>query len=229
VKLLNNAFRDVSFAFANEMAQLSSLHGISARKVIRAANEGYPRNPIPLPSPGVGGMCLVKDPWLLVASAKRSVAPRLPRISREINEQMLGFVTDLVHRFARTSGKGKALRIFLLGMAFKGRPETSDIRFSPSVDILRALQRKYRSIQIYDPLADVKELRTLKAKVVASVKEGFRDADCVLVLTDHPSFSELDVHTLASTMRRPGSFFDPWGIYSLEKIADLEGIRYSTL
>ena len=229
VKLLNNAFRDISFAFANEIAQLASVHGISARKVIRAANEGYPRNPIPLPSPGVGGMCLVKDPWLLVASGKRSMQPRLPKFSREINENMIGFICGLVDRHTRTSGKGKRARIFLLGMAFKGKPETSDIRFSTSVDILKALQKKYRSISIHDPLADPKELKSLKAKVVSSPKEGFRDADCVLVLTNHPSFSELDIFSLASSMRQPGFLFDPWGLYSKEELMDLKQVQYVTL
>ncbi len=229
VKLLNNAFRDLSFAFANEFAQLASEHTISARKVIRAANEGYPRNPIPLPSPGVGGMCLVKDPWLLVASGKRSVTPRLPRLSREINENMIDFVCSLVDRHARKSGTGKRTRIFLLGMAFKGKPETSDIRFSTSVDILRKLQKKYPSITIADPLADAKELKALKAKVVPSPKEGFQNADCVLVLTNHPSFSELDIHSLASSMRQPGFLFDPWGLYSKEELLQLKQIQYSTL
>ncbi len=229
VKLLNNAFRDLSFAFANEFAQLSKEHGISARKVIRAANDGYPRNPIPLPSPGVGGMCLVKDPWLLVASSKKSVVPRLPRLSREINESMVDFVASLVDRFARAEEKGKKMNIFLLGMAFKGKPETSDIRFSTSVDILKKLQKKYKSIRIYDPLADRKELQSLKANVVTSLEQGFKDADCVLVLTNHPKFPEMDIHALASSMRRPGFLFDPWGLYSPEKIASIEGIQYVTL
>jgi nucleotide sugar dehydrogenase len=229
VKLLNNAFRDVSFAFANEIAQLSSAHGISARKVIRAANDGYPRNPIPLPSPGVGGMCLVKDPWLLVASGKRGVKPRLPKLSREINEDMVDFVCSLVDRHARRSGRGKRSKIFILGMAFKGKPETSDMRFSTSVDILQKLQRRYRSIAICDPLADNNELKKLKAKVVSSPKEGFRSANCVLVLTNHPSFSELDIFALASSMQQPGFLFDPWGLYSSEKLMTLDGIQYTTL
>ena len=64
VKLANNTFRDLSFAFANEIALLADQYNVDAFEVIRAANDGYPRNPIPTPSPGVGGYCLTKDPLI---------------------------------------------------------------------------------------------------------------------------------------------------------------------
>jgi len=62
VKLINNSYRDLSFAFANEFALLADRYNIDATRLIAAANEGYPRDKIPRPSPGVGGYCLTKDP-----------------------------------------------------------------------------------------------------------------------------------------------------------------------
>ena len=65
VKLLNNSFRDLSFAFSNQIAMICDQHGLNTNEVINAANKGYPRNQIPLASPGVGGPCLTKDPYIL--------------------------------------------------------------------------------------------------------------------------------------------------------------------
>ena len=71
VKLANNSFRDLSFAFSNELAYLAEKFNVNAFDLIKAANDGYPRNRIPLPSPGVGGYCLTKDPILFGSSIDR--------------------------------------------------------------------------------------------------------------------------------------------------------------
>src|SRR5439155_1709776 len=70
VKLANNGFRDLIFAFSNEIAEICSHFNIDAIRILGAANRGYPRDRIPVPSPGVGGTCLLKDPYLLGAVAK---------------------------------------------------------------------------------------------------------------------------------------------------------------
>lgn len=231
VKLLNNTFRDVSFGFANEVAWSLHGYGLNARKVIRAANEGYGRNPIPAPSPGVGGMCLVKDPYLFVASAKeKGYHPKLPIAARDINVSMISFVVDQVNAFVKKHKKnpGKA-RIFLAGMAFKGAPETSDLRFSTSVEILEKLQKKYSNIVIFDPVASKEDLEELDATVTTSLKEGCKNSDVVLMLNNHPSFKESDIFALASTMNTPGMIFDPWGSFREEQLTGLDGITYAGL
>ncbi|TSC59337.1 MAG: UDP-N-acetyl-D-mannosaminuronic acid dehydrogenase [Candidatus Peregrinibacteria bacterium Greene0416_62] len=231
VKLLNNTFRDVSFGFANEVAWSLHGYGLNARKVIRAANEGYGRNPIPAPSPGVGGMCLVKDPYLFVASAKeKGYHPRLPIIARDINVSMIKFIADQVDAFLKKHKKNPAkARLFLAGMAFKGSPETSDLRYSTSVEILEQLRKRYKQIAIFDPVASEEDLGALNANVVRSLKEGFKDSDCVLMLNNHPSFREADIFALASTMKAPGFLFDPWGSYREEQLTGVEGIHYAGL
>ena len=90
IKLINNSFRDLVFAFANEVANVSDQFNINAFSLISSANKGYPRNSIPLPSPGVGGYCLTKDPYLFADTnsfSHSTYQPKLPKISRQINSQ----------------------------------------------------------------------------------------------------------------------------------------------
>ncbi len=231
VKLLNNTFRDVSFAFANEVALSFDGHGINARNVIHAANEGYVRNHIPTPSPGVGGACLVKDPHLFTESARSGGhKAKLPGLARDINESMIGFVVKKVDDFCSAENKDPAnAKIFLMGMAFKGQPETSDIRHSTSVDILQDLKNSYDNIVIYDPVAHNEDLEALGVTVASTPEEGFKDADCVLVLNNHRSFADLNIYQLASSMQDTGMVFDPWGNFSRERLQGLEAMSYTGL
>ena len=91
----------LSFAFANELALVADRFNINAFSVINAANDGYPRNPIPLPSPGVGGYCLTKDPLLFSStySGPRSDAV-LGIASRKINEKAALYPSLLIERYA---------------------------------------------------------------------------------------------------------------------------------
>jgi len=228
VKLLNNTFRDLTFAFANEVSQICGSFNLSTIEIIRAANEGYPRDKIPYPSPGVGGSCLVKDPYILAGSARKvGYRAQLPQISRSINKSMIDFVYNRVHNFCVNNKKDpSSAKIFIVGMAFKGDPETSDIRDSTSVDIMKKFQQLYKNIFIYDPVAKVDELKKLGVEVVSSPKSGFKGADCVLVLNNHPSYRDLNIYALAKSMAKPSLLFDGWGIYTKEEISTLPFVRY---
>ena len=231
IKLLNNSFRDISFSFANEVSQICNGFGLNTIEVIRAANEGYPRDRIPYPSPGVGGSCLVKDPYILIESARKvRYAAQLPIVARAINKGMIDFVYKKVHAFCVKNKKDPArVKIFLMGMAFKGEPETSDIRASTSVEILKKLQVKYKHIVVYDPIAKKEELQGLGTRVTSSPTQGCRGADCVLVLTNHRSFRDLDVYGLAKSMNSPGFFFDGWSIFTKNEFASLKHIIYESI
>lgn len=228
VKLLNNTFRDLTFSFANEVSQICSRFNLSAIEIIRAANEGYPRDKIPYPSPGVGGSCLVKDPYILAGSASKvGYRAQLPKISRSINKSMINFVYDKVNNFCVMNKKDpSSAKVFMIGIAFKGDPETSDIRDSTSVDIIKRFQQTYKNIFIYDPVAKIGELKKLGAKVVSSPRAGFRDADCVLVLNNNRSYRDLNIYALAKSMAKPSILFDGWGIYTKEEISTLPFVRY---
>lgn len=231
VKLLNNTFRDVSFAFANEVAQVCDGFGLDARNVVRAANEGYVRNPIPYPSPGVGGACLVKDPYLYAASAKLGgKEAKLPVVARQINESMIGFVCAKVDQFITENQKNaSSAKICIAGIAFKGQPETSDIRHSTSVDILETLKKTYGNIHIYDAVAHDEDMNALGVHVTKEASDLFADADCVLVLNNHPGFREWDIYSLAEIMNKPALIFDAWGSFLPEQLSAASNIRYDSL
>ena len=147
VKLLNNSFRDVSFGFANQISMLCESIGIDTVSVIQAANEGYPRNPIPVPSPGVGGICLKKDPYILCESANQyNLDLSIVKEARNINEYMPEFVSNIIHNYISKHGTKKD-KIFIIGIAFKGQPETSDIRNSTALELIKLLKEFELSIK----------------------------------------------------------------------------------
>jgi UDP-N-acetyl-D-mannosaminuronic acid dehydrogenase len=129
IKLVSNTFRDVQFAFANEVARVCDAFGVSAHEVISAGKLGYNRTNIPLPGL-VGGPCLEKDPHILMESARtRGIEMEITSAGRLVNERQpeetVQFISSEINRRKLASGP---LKISILGMAFKGLPETSDLR-----------------------------------------------------------------------------------------------------
>jgi nucleotide sugar dehydrogenase len=149
VKLVNNPYRDVSVAFANEVALISSAWGIDTKQVIEAANYGYERSRVPQPSPGVGGYCLEKDPFIFIDRAKKKgYEPLLARDARKISDAMIDMVTHTITSFLKKEKIGvKNPKIALLGFAFKGKPVTSDVRGSTTV--LLTKNYSMRGIRIF--------------------------------------------------------------------------------
>ncbi|NQU04312.1 MAG: nucleotide sugar dehydrogenase, partial [Syntrophaceae bacterium] len=138
VKILNNTFRDVKFGYANEMALICKELGLDMVKIVNAANLGYTRDRIPLPSPGVGGACLTKDPYLLIESCKGiKFQPEIVRQSRMINEFIPRKITEeILEQIEDLEKSREKIKIFIIGFAFKGEPETSDMRGSTTIDLL---------------------------------------------------------------------------------------------
>jgi len=224
-KLLNNVYRDATFALVNEFALTCNAWGISATKVISRANEGYPRGSMPQPSPGVGGYCLRKDPYLFIDSAKRAgYDPQIIPVARKINETMPIYVARKVSEFCEKHNLSKqALKVFLLGFAYKGQPETGDTRFSTTLDILAHLKSQgIANIFGWDAVVTPSEISGYGV-TPASVEDGFNGAHVVLVLNNHQSHKKLDVHRLGETTQKPAMLFDGWGITeNAGKISHLE-------
>ena len=100
VKLINNTYRDVTFAFANELSLVCKRWGIDTAKVIDAANRDYERSRVPMPSPGVGGYCLKKDPYIFIASArKKGYTPLLVSHARRVSDRMVSFIGETIFEF----------------------------------------------------------------------------------------------------------------------------------
>ena len=231
VKLANNSFRDLTFSFANEIARFCHALGLNANDVITAANHDYVRDRIPLPSPGVGGACLTKDPYLLAHSAAGyGVTLTLPLVSRRINEDMISHVRERVGRFVdRYYGAGGARpKIFAMGMAFKGVPETSDTRHSTTSRIARVLDDAYAGVFIHDAVADAKD-PALDGLRFASMEEGMQDAAVALVLNNHPAYHPERLLPLLDRMASPALFFDAWNMFKDAKGLIPRHIEYQSL
>jgi nucleotide sugar dehydrogenase len=230
IKLIDNTYRDVTFAYANEIALVCDRFGIDSTKIVRAANEGYARNRIPVPSPGVGGVCLKKDPYIFMnTSSLTGYAPKMVKVAREINEGMVSHIASKVNTFFDRSGKEiHNSKIFLMGFAFKGIPETSDTRDSTTLDVVATLLPSGAKLYGYDPVVSEEEIKSFNV-VPVTVKDGFKDADCVLIMNNHDSYSKLDIYSLLSTTKKPCYFFDGWSLFEKEAIERVEGIKYDSI
>ncbi|HPB30609.1 MAG TPA: nucleotide sugar dehydrogenase [Candidatus Sumerlaeota bacterium] len=143
-KLVENTFRDVNIALANELARVCEKIGTSVWEVIRLANR-HPRVRLHTPGPGVGGHCIAVDPWFLVESAPDEA--RLIRAAREINDGQPARVMALIERAVETHGPGP---IAFFGLTYK--PDVDDTRESPSFPIVRHfMKKKGQPVIVHDP------------------------------------------------------------------------------
>jgi UDP-N-acetyl-D-glucosamine dehydrogenase len=188
VKLLENTFRSVNIALANEMAVLCHEFGVDVWEVIDAAKT-KPFGFMPFyPGPGLGGHCIPVDPYYLTWKARlNGCEPRLIELAGQINSQMPAFtiarVADVLNE-RQQSMKGS--KILGLGVAYKR--DTSDIRESPAIEVLKGLMERGAQVQYSDPYVpsiafDGKVLQSINLK-----PDVLQSVDCVLVLTDHSIF-----------------------------------------
>jgi len=186
-KLANNSFRDYFFAFANELTLIAINSGVNVSEVIEIANKGYSRSNIPTPSPGVGGPCLTKDPYILFESQNsgKVVDFKLLREnsailkSRRINESMPNLI---VGKFCNDLEVLNILtkKLFLVGVAFKGVPATNDIRNSPAVEMLEEFKKKGFVIEAWDATADCQAINLENYEEDAKVVSTNRD--CIILI-----------------------------------------------
>lgn len=178
-KLLANAWRDVTFGFANEVAALAHEKGFRAWAVIGAANHRYPRCAIPAPGPA-GGPCLTKDSFLLAEGRQDS----LWALARERNAAVPWDAADRIMEIARRR-KTPAPAVLVLGTAFKGRPDTDDVRGSPSLQLVRALMDLGCTVWTMDPLAPA-DMNTLEGRVSRHHTPAGPKYDVIVVANNNP-------------------------------------------
>lgn len=227
IKIMDNTHRDMMFAYSNQIAVLCEALGLDMVPLVRAANHRYARNSIPLPSPGVGGACLSKDPYILADLCREAgVDPSLFLLGRSVNESMPIHVCNRLDADLRQLGKDlEGAEVFVLGFAFKGRPETSDYRHSPTLDLLRALSERGASVRGHDPLVPADELAALGVRP-CSVEDGFHGVDAAVVMLDHPMYAEMNLAAMTKTMATPGVVVDGWRLYDADSLADVPDVIY---
>lgn len=230
VKIMNNTFRDVKFAYANELALICKGLDLDMVKLAKAANLGYTRDKIPEPSPGVGGACLSKDSYILAYSTKDApYQASLVLKAREVNESIPPDIASALKE--RLESVGKQLsesKIFIVGFAFKGSPETSDIRQSTTLDLLDDLVdlgANLNTICGFDPIVPQEDIIGLDV-AYAEYEEGFHQADAVLFMNNHRSYSGLDIFSFLDMAKEDCILFDGWHTFEPTDITSLRSIQY---
>jgi UDP-N-acetyl-D-mannosaminuronic acid dehydrogenase len=196
VKLADNWWIDVNVALANELAKFCALHDVDVLEVIDAANtipKGASTINILLPSVGVGGSCLTKDPWMVWRSAqKRGLEILTVATGREVNSGMPEYTAQLALSALAELGKDpSSATIAVLGLAFKNN--TGDLRATPTQAAIAAFSKAGAEVRIFDPLVGAAEAEEMFGIAPSpSLEDAVRDADCVAVLALHQQFEDLD-------------------------------------
>ncbi len=178
IKLISNTYRDLNFAFANEIAIIASVFGISAHDSIEAANYKYPRSKISLPGL-TGGPCLEKDPLILAMSAsERGVEAKLSKVSREVNSSTTSIAIENI-KASRFFNLRERHNFLVLGVAFKGKPETADTRGSLAYQLVHELQGKFSGCKVvcWDPLVADDEMLVM----VEDLSLAIHQADVIFI------------------------------------------------
>jgi UDP-N-acetyl-D-glucosamine dehydrogenase len=198
VKLLENTFRAVNIGLINEMALMCERMGIDIWEVISAAAT-KPFGFMPFyPGPGIGGHCIPLDPMYLSWKAKSfNFYNRFIELASDINGNMPYHVVTRVSEVLNLEGKAlSSSRIFCLGLAYKR--DVDDYRESPGLDIINLLQQHGADVVYNDPyIVDFNE-KGFPAPYVVLTPDTLKQADCILLLTDHKAF---DYHLIARYAR----------------------------
>ena len=220
-KLAENTFRDVNIAFANQLALICEQLGVDAAEVIKLANT-HPRVNIHTPGPGVGGPCLPKDPYLLVHNTKptnRSIF----RTARQVNDYMPKHIVKLTLNALKEAGKKvRGSKIAILGIAYKANVD--DTRQSPSKQIIQELTSLGAEVKACDPYCN----ETFNAKRANTLQEAVKDADCIVIATDHLSFKEMNFEEIKNQMNDKPIIIDGRRIVKPNEV-EKRGFRYCGL
>lgn len=176
-KVVENTFRDINIAFANELTKICRIGGMDVYEIIKIANM-HPRVNILQPGPGVGGHCISVDPWFLVGDY-----PGLANIilaARKINDSMPQFVLERLHKIMKEKGMTDISRVGLYGLTYK--ENVDDVRESPSLQLLEAMEKHLAEpLKTYDPY--------IKKEIVKNqyldLDEFLNDVDIVVIMVSH--------------------------------------------
>lgn len=217
IKLVDNTYRDTRFAFSNEVARISEAYGVNIMEVIAAGKLGYSRTDLPLPGL-VGGPCLEKDPHILAQSAAdMGIEMEITKASRLVNERQPAEAVQTIHEEFSRRGLGVKSKITILGMAFKGRPETDDLRGSMSIKVYNQVRRHFPKANycLFDPVVGYDNLSKSfpEATIELNLDEACRDASLVIIANNHPIFSQNTLQDLLKNMNEQGFVYDFWNTF----------------
>ena len=194
-KLAEGVYRDVNIALANELAILASKIGIDYDEMAEASNS-QPFCHLHKPGIGVGGACIPVYPIFLMSIAKnQGVNMDLTSVARRINSYMPIYTAQLALQISSKLGLKNA-KVAILGLAFRGGID--DTRFSPTYDLINALIKEgIEEITVNDPYVHNDPLlEDLGFRLTNKIDEALKDADIIIVATDHPEYKEITLQKL---------------------------------
>ena len=183
-KVVENTFRAVNIAFANELAKICRHDNMDVYEIIRICNM-HPRVNILQPGPGVGGHCISVDPWFLVGDY-----PSLAKVideSMQTNDGMPDFVLNRIHEIMKENNLSDISRIGIYGLTYK--EDVDDVRESPTLQLLESQQRHLApGLKVYDPLIQ----DAIVANQYHDIDKFLDDVDMVVLMVGHSQLKEIE-------------------------------------
>jgi len=212
-KVIENSYRDVNIAFANELAMLCQLYGVDVEELISTANS-QPHCHILQPGL-VGGHCIPMDPYYLISDAKRrGMIPKIMQAARSLNESMFGFILGMIEPGMK--------RVTILGLSFK--PDVKSFDTSHSLKLINLLIEKGYHVQVHDPFLDEKNYGF---NTESDLFRALTGVDCLILSTAHSDYKSLDFKKVKTHMNGNlvidiRNYFNPGDVHSA-------GLRYKGL
>jgi len=204
-KVVENTYRDINIAYANELAKICRSDGMDVYEIIRIANQ-HPRVNILSPGPGVGGHCISVDPWFLVGDY-----PGLTNIiytARKINDSMPEFVLLRIRRIMEETGLKDVSRVGIYGITYK--ENVDDVRESPTLQMLEAMENHLcaSAVKCYDPMVKMDITENQYHDLDAFLNE----VDMVVIMTGHDEIRQ-NMHKLENKI-----------VFDTRNVCDLDGV-----
>ena len=229
-KLLDNCYRDLTFSFGNEVALMCEALGLDALEVINAGNAGYPRTSIARPGL-VGGPCLEKDPHILHHSlAEYDYQARLVDAGRALNEALPQRIVESIEAVIGDQLGQDGSIVSFCGIAFKGQPETDDVRGTPCAALIQAFKERFPTAHLrgHDFAVSDDVIASLGVEP-ATIERAFAGATLVVVSNNNARYERLELEHLLPTLSRPSLVFDCWNCLHIDRNSTPAGVRYVRL
>ena len=201
VKIMGNAYRDYVFGFSNFLISICQQYNLDLNLLVDASNRGYPRSTIPIPSPGVGGPCLSKDSYFFFENSLNiSKSPVIA--ARKINEQIPKLSVEFIN--SKISNL-KDFDCLVMGIAFKGIPETNDYRSSPSIEFIQELKSKVKSVDYWDCM-----VKDVDEEIKTSKYNKNKNYTFYAILNNNPKNLEFFTQLELGDIGEEVIIYDPW-------------------
>lgn len=213
IKLINNIKRDTSFALSNEIAMICEQLGVNMTEVLTAATTDYHRGAMPAVGL-VGGPCLTKDIFLLNESLENSTySPSIGLLARSVNDRIPVHGADaIVDYLTKYQPSNRRPNVSFLGLAFKGKPVTNDIRGTKVIEIIERLNDRLDTVNYcaYDPEVAKQDAELIGVKLVSSIEQAFHKSDVVIITSNHKEFESLSLKVMSKNMTENALIYDFW-------------------